>query len=64
MLEMTMLKIINCHQGTMTPVTIMYAASPATIGDTMYPEAVAIDCVQLFSRMVKSSIIPIRAMIL
>ena len=35
MLEMTMLKIINCHHGTMVPVTIMYAASPATIGVTM-----------------------------
>jgi hypothetical protein len=33
----------------MVPVTIMYAASPATMGVTMYPAAVAIDCVQLFS---------------
>ncbi len=60
MLEMTTLKIIKCHHGTMVPVTIMYAASPATMGATMYPEAVAIDCVQLFSRIVKSSIIPVR----
>ncbi len=35
MVEMTTLKIISCHHGTMEPVTIMYAASPDTIGVTM-----------------------------
>ncbi len=35
MLEMTTLKIISFHHGTMVPVTIMYAARPETTGVTM-----------------------------
>ena len=34
--------------------TIMYAASPDTSGPVMYPAAVAMLCIALFSRMVKS----------
>ena len=59
--DITTIQITICHHGTITPVINMYAARLEMSGVVMYPAAVAIDCIALFSSMVKSFAIPIRA---
>ena len=49
----------SCHQGTIRPVTSMYAAMLEVSGTIMWPAAVAIDWAQLFSRMVMSLATPL-----
>lgn len=56
--EMIEFQIVICHHCTIVAITSMYAASPEVRGVTMWSSAVAIDCVQLFSRIVKSSASP------
>lgn len=63
MSEMIVIHATICQPGITCPVTSMYAARLEMSGDTMYPAAVAIDCVQLFSRIVKSVARPVPAMI-
>jgi len=55
-IDSTTMSATICHQGMISFWTHMYAARPATSGEVMYPAEVAIDCTQLFSRIVMSRV--------